>query len=176
MLWLNSIQCELFSLSFWIFLLFLFVECWPNRFTDRIVSHVFDWAHGNRLEPKGRSQLYLQLLSSAQIELSSTQRELSWTQSEFDSKDTFCRYRLFLQVIKMLFLIAFFAKCERRIRLNVSALKYWFWTWCLQLEIILWWYFCRQLLLLTKYGLVKWALVISFFSSFPVLPKYVLAL
>ena len=85
MLWLNSIQCELFSLSFWIFLLFLLVECWPNRFTDRIVSHVFDWAHGNRLEPKGRSQLYLQLLSSAQIELSSTQRELSWTQSEFDS-------------------------------------------------------------------------------------------
>ena len=59
--------------------------CWPNRFTDRIVSHVFDWAHGNQLEPKGQSQLYLQLLSSAQIELSSTQSEFSSAQIEFSS-------------------------------------------------------------------------------------------
>ena len=80
-----NVMVKQHTMSFWIFLLFLLVECWPNRFTDRIVSHVFDWAHGNRLEPKGQSQLYLQLLSSAQIELSSTQRELSWTQSEFDS-------------------------------------------------------------------------------------------
>ena len=59
--------------------------CWPNRFTDRIGSHVFDCAHGNRLEPKGQSQLYLQLLSSAQIELSSTQSELSSAQIELPS-------------------------------------------------------------------------------------------
>ena len=171
MLRLNSIQCELFSLSLWIFL-FLFVDL-IDSLTELFPCVWLGPWESTRTQGTVTTLSPTTVISRNRIVIKTKGIVMNTKWIWFLlPKDTFCRYRLFLQVIKMLFLIAFFAKCERRIRLNVSALKYWFWTWCLQLEIILWWYFCRQLLLLTKYGLVKWAFVISFFSSFPVPPKW----
>ena len=46
------------SFRFVMFFLFPMFLCWPNRFTDGIVSHVLDCTPGNG------QQLYLQLLSS----------------------------------------------------------------------------------------------------------------
>ena len=46
------------SFRFGMFFLFPMFLCWPNRFTDGIVSHVLDCTPGNG------QQLYLQLLSS----------------------------------------------------------------------------------------------------------------